>query len=353
MSAKNIIFVSPVDFAALFQRHQAFATLLAEKNITVYYVNPLLSNGLSASINSISNNLKIVTLRVPFRATSFPELHRLAVILAKYMLKQRLKLNFSKTPLWIADPAMAALANSEFKTILYDRCDLHGFFPGQRASAWEFYEKLLYSAANLVTLSHERLLQDVPSQFKQKSVLVPNACSMQVSKLRQRTHEGSIQILSSGAHYEWVNLEWLQMFANNPKIILNIAGTGRGRNFSQLIKSKNVIFHGKLAPHKLNDLLKNCEVGLVPFINSELTSAVDPIKAYEYAAAGLEIWAPTVSGLKKNALIDKFVDDRVQLEASLVTYLSNRKTAERPKSVPRWPERLNTILDRLPTLRSD
>jgi len=53
----------------------------------------------------------------------------------------------------------------------------------------------------------------------------------------------------------------------------------------------NVHFTGATPYPELPSLLAACDVGLVPFVKSELTHAVSPLKLFEYLAAGL----PTVA----------------------------------------------------------
>jgi hypothetical protein len=89
----------------------------------------------------------------------------------------------------------------------------------------------------------------------------------------------------------------------------------------------------------------------VPFLESPLTRSVDPIKAYEYTAAGLQIWAPDIAGLRQNPLIDQRITDSTSLAAALKKLKESRQAKSR--TVPTWQQRLNRILDRLAQMRSD
>ena len=112
-----------------------------------------------------------------------------------------------------------------------------------------------------------------------------------------------------GAHYEWVDINWLKMIAGLDNVELHIAGKGRGAGFKQLISMKNVRFHGELDTYQLFELMKVCKVGLLAFKDIELIKGVDPIKVYDYAAAGLEIWAPDIKALYSNKYINTFIKD--------------------------------------------
>ncbi len=347
---KNIFFISPVGFSDLQQRHQAFAQLLAEKGFRVNFLEPFLSNGFSLLAHKQSRNLTIIRLRLPFTAREHSVLQGLACNLAIRLLRRHLCPE--KQLLWLAEPAASNFVKLPFATILYDRCDHHGYFPGQRLATWQSYEKQIFAKANLITYTHPNLITDMPAAAANKALLVGNACALHKFAVTQaKKDKGKVRILSSGAHYEWVDFKWLNLLISRKNIELHIAGTGRGKDFSDLIACPGVVFHGKLPHKQLATLMANCHGGAVPFLESPLTRSVDPIKAYEYAAAGLQIWAPAIAGLRQNPLIDERISDGVGLAAA------HKKLKEigqaKIRAVPTWQQRLNRVLDRLAQLRSD
>jgi glycosyltransferase involved in cell wall biosynthesis len=347
MICKNILFVSPTAFAGLHQRHQAFAELLAQKGYRVYFLDPLQNNGFSFKRRIIGNNLIQLKITLPFRAANSYLWQKLATKFSILMLKKKLRLKMAESCLWLAEPSMGSFSLLPFKLKLYDRCDLHGSFPGQNKGAWRAYEKEIFANVDLITFTHDFLLKDIPGRFSKKCLKVGNACSSRIKgvpKTRKRTAESRIDLVSSGAHFEWVDIKWLDMLANHPEIRLNIAGEGRGNEFKKLTNKNNVIFHGRLDHNELYRLYESCDVGLVPFKNSALTKAVDPIKAYEYAAAGLKIWAPPVKGLENNNLISAFIATADDLEKQLKSGVNKELQTVKVAS---WEQRLNRILDSL------
>jgi hypothetical protein len=347
---KSIFFISPVGFSDLQQRHQAFAQMLAHKGFRVIFLEPFLSNGFSLRAARQSRNLTIIRLRLPFTAREHPVLQKLACNLAIRLVRHHL--HPENQLLWLAEPAAANLVKLPFAIILYDRCDHHGYFPGQRLAAWQSYEKQIFEQADLITYTHHNLATDMPAAAKRKALLVGNACApYKFTATPAKKDEAKIKILSSGAHYEWVDFKWLNLLISQQRIELHIAGTGRGKDFSELISRSNVIFHGKLPHEKLASLMAGCHGGVVPFLESPLTRSVDPIKAYEYTAAGLQIWAPDIAGLRQNPLIDQRITDSTSLAAALKKLKESRQAKSR--TVPTWQQRLNRILDRLAQMRSD
>ena len=141
---RKIVFISPVRFDALKQRHQGLAIELAKNNYQVFFVNPILSNGFSLKIkNKVSHetikNLKIIDISIPFKAVSHPFIQYFSTNIALKLLKKKLHLSFSECYLWIAEPSLAASTNYKWGKIVYDCCDLHGLFPKQKAKVWNYY----------------------------------------------------------------------------------------------------------------------------------------------------------------------------------------------------------------------
>ena len=79
---------------------------------------------------------------------------------------------------------------------------------------------------------------------------------------------------------------------------------------------KNVKFFGKIPYAKLPEYLKEFDITIIPFMIDELTKAVDPIKTYEYMAAGKNIVStnlPELHWLKDYIYIAKNKDDFVEM----------------------------------------
>ncbi|HNX76758.1 MAG TPA: hypothetical protein PLM07_05950 [Candidatus Rifleibacterium sp.] len=354
---RKVLFVAPVVFNRLKQRHQAFATELAQSGFSVDYLEPSLSPGWSLTTTLISDRLTLLHLKVPFKAASYPALQKISIRLFQAWLCRFRQLDPHATILWLADPSMAALAGISWQTVIYDRCDLHGAFPGQRHHAWKTYESFLASRASIISVSHPFLARGMP----ENTLLAPNACSEEFvargcqpalnDQGKRVAAAAKIRLVSSGAHYEWVDCDWLAMLAELAGAELHIAGSGRGSAFEKLISKSNVVYHGHLEPGALQQLLLSCHIGLIPFKNLELINGVDPIKAYEYAACHLEVWAPDLPSLHANPMISRFIAGPMQAAAALQQHRFGPQVFS--GRVPVWGERLQTILDRMAVLRSD
>jgi len=146
-------------------------------------------------------------------------------------------------------------------------------------------------------------------------------------------------------------MDWLKMLCQLENVELHIAGSGRGKEFEALCRQPNVVFHGQLQQTQLARLLNSCDIGLIPFRDIELIKGVDPIKAYEYAACGLQVWSPPIEALRCNPVIGRLIAD-IDSARHAVRQFSAGDIRVVGK-IPRWSDRLQTALDRMPFLRSD
>ncbi len=343
---KRILFISPVRFEDLRQRHQGLAIELSKNNYEIYYINPLRSNGFYCKIiDSNYNNLKIVETKIPFKSVSHPFIQNIAVKLAFKLLKKKIHLNNDNSILWLAEPSCAEITNYNWARIVYDCCDLHGAFPNQNKKVWQHYESLITSKADQITISHPYLKEHLDKNIKTKCLLVPNASFFETENNHVPSSENKkIKLLSSGAHYEWVDLDWLEMLACLNDVELHIAGKGRGENFLHLISKNNVIFHGELDSNQLFQLMRKCDVGLIPFKNIDLIKGVDPVKAYDYAAIGLKIWAPDIESLHSNKYISSFITDTESAYKAIKGIKTDSCEKKHFQLVPTWSDRIQEIL---------
>ncbi len=350
---RKVLFIAPVAFAGLHQRHQSLAVELAKSGWQVTYVDPLKTGGFSCKVAKVNDHLNVIELRVPFKGASHPYLQRFSSRFAMLLLRMKLKIVPDSALLWVGEPSLAWLSRHKWQAVIYDRCDLHGAFPGQKRQVWQDYEEILFATATLVSCSHEYLQQGLAADILKKSVLAGNASDdiFFAQRQPQRISKQKIRLVSSGAHYEWVDSRWLSMLCDHADIELHLAGSGRGRDYENLRQRVEVIDHGRLNRPDLAELLKSCDVGLVAFKDLELIKGVDPVKVYEYTASGLETWATDVKNLHKNPLVTRFISNRHELDKAVAAI--KLRAIPLAGQAARWNTRLQTILDRLTYLQSD
>ncbi len=306
MSRRPMLFAGAVPWAGLRQRHQALASGLADDGWDVTYLNPLQSGGWGAGLRDLGRRLRTLSIRVPFRAAGFPGLQAMAIRLAMVHLAAN-GIRPSKTLLWVGDPALSSMTRFPWNSVVYDRCDRHGAFPGQRRQPWIVHERRLYRRADLVFASSPLLADEAAKAGATSVHLVPNAADAHwLSPPPPKRPVGPpFRLVSAGAHYEWTDHAWLAALAGQPGVELHIAGPGRGQGWNDLLARPGLTWHGVLDHAALRELLDRCHIGLIPFRDDPLTAGVDPVKVYEYAARGLAVWAPPIETLRRHPLVTR------------------------------------------------
>lgn len=91
---------------------------------------------------------------------------------------------------------------------------------------------------------------------------------------------------------KWFNWDYIFKLAEDQRFILHIIGEGAPIKIHETIrKYSNIIFYGYVPKTNLAQYASYFNVGLIPFIDSELSHCVDPLKVYDY----LQFGRPVVS----------------------------------------------------------
>ncbi len=86
-----------------------------------------------------------------------------------------------------------------------------------------------------------------------------------------------------------------ELAARRPHWLIKLAGpvnaSADAAALARLRSLPNVVFAGTAPPHEVPALLSRCDVGLIPYRLTEQTRHVNPLKVYEYLAAGRAVVA--------------------------------------------------------------
>ena len=153
-------------------------------------------------------------------------------------------------------------------------------------------EPELIKIAGVVTCSAEALLRRAQRLGARRTVLIRNAGpslpfskglpppNLLVGREATLIYSGYLQ----GQWFDWSALAALAV--SNPQWAINVIGA-----YQNVPAWPNVHFHGELPYAEAMRYLPHCDAGLIPFRNEAICRSVDPIKYYDYLAAGL----PTVA----------------------------------------------------------
>lgn len=169
---------------------------------------------------------------------------------------------------------------------VYDRLDDYRLFPGHRSTLIE-EEGALMSTADLILATHPRLL---PETGPTPAILVPNAAARQPLPEIQ-AHRRERRIIYVGAIEEWFDWTAVAKLAQELSgFVIEVVGSGENQTPKEGLPP-NVVLTGELAYERAMDRMRQSSVGIIPFHVTEFTKTIDPVKAYEYLAAGLPVVA--------------------------------------------------------------
>ncbi|ACL70683.1 glycosyltransferase [Halothermothrix orenii] len=161
---------------------------------------------------------------------------------------------------------------------------------------WEDQEKIMLKRADLVFTS-SRVLYDKKRKEHDRVYLIRNGCDL--DHIRSSTFMPTVLkhlkrpiIGFVGALGKWVDTEALGQVAQHFTTIT--IGPEFGQKKPDGIIDLGVINYNNLPPY-----YNNIDIGIIPFLNTRTARAANPIKMYEYLAAGKPVVASNLPELKQ------------------------------------------------------
>jgi len=192
--------------------------------------------------------------------------------------------------LWLTVPSHINLIEAYSPDlIIYDAVDE----PKNEFASWAPYYPAILERADLIFCS-SRSIYDYFFNRHPHVYLVPNGVdyvhfSPTPNKRPADLPTGKPIIGYSGAMAPWVDWELLKVcIQENPGINFVFIGALFQLNKFPL-KSKNVFYLGLKPYQQLPAYLHHFNVGLIPFLQTEMTKGCNPIKLYEYYATGIRV----------------------------------------------------------------
>ena len=116
---------------------------------------------------------------------------------------------------------------------------------------------------------------------------------------------------------------------------------------SALAAEPNVYLLGPRPYERLPEVLRGADAGLIPYVRSELTDSIFPMKVYEYLSAGLAVVAselPALSGVVEVKRAPDAAGFRAALERELAEDSPQRRAERSARAAAHsWDERLGEI----------
>jgi len=174
--------------------------------------------------------------------------------------------------------------------VIYDAVDE----PKGEFASWEPYYPAIIERANLIFCS-SCSIYNYFSQRHPQVYLVPNGVDYVHFSPSPRNRPvdlpcGKPIIGYSGAIAPWVDWELLKVvIEENPEFNFVFIGAYFQLNRFPLKKFRNVFYLGLKPYDELPAYFHHFDVGLIPFLQTAMTKGCNPIKLYEYYAAGIPV----------------------------------------------------------------
>jgi glycosyltransferase involved in cell wall biosynthesis len=368
--------LSIVPWGALLERPQQIASRLALRGHNVIYFNPMIY--LPSSLPGYCKEKKISTMLFFFSRIG-ENLYVANVFLPPFLGKlkfvnEKLGLLISRAYLELLHlkPEVAIFyyykyaflldsLQSRGVKILYECVDDHSNFPrSPDVSKIIEAETHLVLNSSFVTASSRKLYERI-SRITSNCVYVPNAADFEhfQKTLEIKETPKEIQNLQHpiigfiGMVKEWIDIDLLCQLAKlHPEYsILLVGPIDYGRD--KLERCSNISMLGAKKYELLPQYLAFMDICLIPFKINNLTLASNPIKLYEYLAAGKPVVSTAIPEVRRNAAhlvrVAKDEDDFIRKVEKVVSENDRPESeAARPKRIEfarnnSWEKRVDTI----------
>ena len=188
---------------------------------------------------------------------------------------------------------------------VYDCVDDHSAYPGfiDKATV-ERLEARSVDIASAVIATNETIAAKF-SSHEDKLSLIQNGVDHELFAAPARAWLDTLttlprqrKILYVGAMHEWFDVHTLGVVAAAyPDWQIDCFGDALPVVRDELAVHANVVFKGTVSQAVIAGLAPQYDIALIPFVESPLTAGVDPLKFYEYIAAGLPVVSSTIHAL--------------------------------------------------------
>jgi len=304
--AINFLIYSMSDWHARIQRTQFFAKNLAALGHRCFLLNPHLGrefpgmSGDSPRLARLAEGIYELHVRLPHepvyhhRSLRESESEILASAVSQLIEVGRLSnvMQLVSFPVW---HGLAQRIKERFHApIIYDCHDqLDGFTGVAREIVAQ--EPALIAASDLVicsaTVLREHCLALGASATRCHVVRNAVSGSSATEAIREGHETRARPVIGYlGALEDWFDCDTIRGAATaRPEWRFVLAGRGESRNLRHLLNIPNVEFSGEINRDRVPAALAAFDVATIPFVLNSLTIGADPIKLYEYLAAGLPV----------------------------------------------------------------
>lgn len=327
-----ILYPPTLDYRYLVQRPQQLMTSFSELNVPVYY------------INNASPHL--------------PEVTGVEKINDNFFLFNNVNpmpfLKGVKPVVYFSAPAHVDLVRQYNPSlVVFDSVDE----PSDEFEAWRPYYQRAVVSSDLVFTTSEKLYQ-LALSLNANTHLVPNGCDYayfsQASTRSLPIPDDMAGISGPIIGYIGVIATWLDLHlidrlaASYPNY--NLVMVGPLYNLNEVPRRPNIHWLGFKPYEQLASYAQLFDVGIIPFKNSSMTEAVNPIKMWEYMGAGLPVVTTAIPEARKYQDVVLYSDNEDIFIQNIYNALHNDSPEQRQNRINlaaanSWQARARQIID--------
>lgn len=341
LTGRTIVCFSTQSWEGFWTRKKYFMQYFAEDGNTVYYVDPIrslggyLRDGREHRANLIRTTIEPVSERffvvkpsswIPLHET-IPPLKWLAYELVARRIRRHARVD--RFVVWVYSPDFAeAVRHFPRRTVVYDVVDDFRHYPGVDAQRVAARENKLLLASDIIATSSRNLYQRFSSMYR-NVVFVPNgvhsdafarARASDIPADLARVREGFERVVGYvGAIAPWIDFDMLEAaFAALSEVAFVFVGWSTGEQERRRLASwSNVFLLGEKSRDEVPRYVAHFDVCIIPFLVNELTVSVNPLKAYEYLAAGKPVVSSALPEIEHLRDVVTFVRSREEFVSAL------------------------------------
>lgn len=317
----DIVFFPAVDWGFRFQRPQHLARELGARGYRIFYIStvPLLVPEKSGYLVQDNPAPGVVLVQLSSESFRIPDLYldemasnEVTGFLNSY---DRLCSDFDivspivliQQPFWW--PLISGLHP---RRTIYDCLDHHAGFHEQPNPYLLECEQHLVSKADAVVVTSEGLSDSCKNA--RECYVIRNGCEFDRFSQAARVKSQTRPIIGYvGAVSEWFHGQLLFEIAKaRPDWQFDIYGATVNSDIAAARSLSNVHFFGEISYERVPDAVAHFDVCVIPFKINALTLATNPVKVYEYLAAGRPVVATELPELAGLEAMDVFCTNSAQ-----------------------------------------
>jgi len=310
----------------------------------------------------VAPNLHVLTpIVIPFAGV--PAKDRLNRMLLKLQIAYAMRKLAMKKPLMFvfSQNWVPYISDIERTKCIYYVVDDQSAFKGLDAEQFKAWDKQLCETADGIFCT-SRTLYEQKRQLNPRTIAMPHG--VDYDNFKQAWAQGTPcahamnglsrprMLFFGHLSYDWVDVELLKACA---KLRPDWSWVLVGRNSTEsaeFAEHTNIIYLGEQEFTKLPQYCKAADVGIIPFVDTELTKNCNPLKLPEYVAAGLPVVSTPIPAVVELYPLDARVASTpaafVQAcEEALTDTQEHLKSRSEAMAAHSWDQRLTSILQHI------